>query len=123
MFREIVKDLYIGKSKLSFNANGRALSPTVTIQDVMDSVELKKDRYPDFRTIGVFYPTTKIFIISPIWANVQIFVTGIPKGEILDNFRLENTLWSSYYEDSYRGYLFQVLPINQEPKLIIDGSN
>lgn len=122
MFREIVKDLYIGKSKLSFNSNGRSLSPTVTIQDVMDSVELK-DRYPDFRTIGVFYPATRTFMISPIWANVQIFVTGIPKGEILDNFRLENTLWSSYYEDSYRGYLFQVLPINQEPKLIIDGSN
>lgn len=47
----------------------------------------------------------------------QIYVTGIPKGAILDNFRLEKTIWSSYYEDDIRGYLFQVT--DGYPKLII----
>ena len=86
MFGAIVKDLYLGKSKIQFFCN-------------------KKD-YLDGK-----------FEITPMMPKHQIYVTGIPKGAILDNFRIQRTFWSSYYEDDIRGYLFQVT--DGYPKLII----
>ena len=41
-------------------------------------------------------------------------VSYIPKGAILDNFRIRRVYWSSYYEDDIRGYLFQITDIEYD---------
>ena len=114
MFGAIVRDLYIGKSKLQFFCNQREIQPTTLVSDVLQPTGFTGNM-PDYGTYGN-YKEGK-FGITPIMPKHQIYVTGIPKGAILDNFRLEKTIWSSYYEDDIRGYLFQVT--DGYPKLII----
>ena len=105
MFREIVKDLYIGKSKLTIECNQREIPQTALIQDVLQPTGFTGNM-PDYCTLGNFKDGK--FEITPVMPKHRLFVTGIPKGAILDNFRIRRTYWSSYYEDDIRGYLFQI---------------
>lgn len=117
MFGAIIKDLYIGKSKMDFIANGKALESTVVFDNILlPTGYSEKLKLPDYGNIGIF--TEDNFIVTPLHSTHWFLVTGIPKNEILDNFRLEGVIWSSYYEDSRRGYLFQILPMEQKLKLI-----
>lgn len=97
--------------------NGRTLESTVVFDNILlPSKYEDKLRLPDYGNIGIF--TGDNFIITPLNATDWFLVTGIPKKEILDNFRLEGVIWSSYYEDDRRGYLFQIIPMEQKLKLI-----
>ena len=71
---------------------------------------------PDYGTYGNFKDGK--FEITPMMPKHCLFITGVPKGAILDNFRVRRTYWSSYYEDDIRGYLFQITD-ESIPRLII----
>ena len=71
---------------------------------------------PDYGTYGNFKDGK--FEITPMMPKHCLFITGVPKGAILDNFRVRRTYWSSYYEDDVRGYLFQITD-ESIPRLII----
>lgn len=105
MFREIVKDLYIGKSKLIIECNQREIPQTTLVQDVLQPTGFTGNM-PDYGTLGNFREGK--FEITLMMPKHRLYVTGIPKGAILDNFRIRRTYWSSYYEDDIRGYLFQI---------------
>lgn len=115
MFREIVKDLYIGKSKLTIECNQKEIPQTTLIQDVLQNTGFTGNM-PDYGTYGNFKDGK--FEITPIMPKHCLFITGVPKGAILDNFRVRRTYWSSYYEDDVRGYLFQITD-ESIPRLII----
>ena len=126
MFSTIVKDLYIGKSKLTFKVNDKIIPDTHTIgQFFFRAAMIPIKNSPDYGTFGNFWihDNQGTFEITLFHPEHKIYVTGVPKGEVLDNFRLEDTVWSSYYEDDMRGYLFQIIPSNVKPKLIINGSD
>lgn len=128
MYSNIVKDLYIGKSKLTFRANDTDIPDIMTIGKLFYLVNPNTEQgrnLPDYGTFGNLWIHNNqgTFEITFLHPEHKIYVTGIPKGEVLDNFRLEGTVWSSYYEDDYRGYLFQIIPSDIKLKLIIDGSN
>ena len=106
MFTNIVKDLYIGKSKLIIKCNQKELPQTTLVMDVLR---------PTGFTGNLL--ATGEFEITPMMPKHRLYVTGIPKGAILDNFRIRRVYWSSYYEDNIRGYLFQIT--DEYPKLII----
>lgn len=127
MYANIVKNLYIGKSKLIFEAND-CIIPDVTEIGEIFFITGWDGNLPDYGTIGNLwvYNNQGTFEITFKRPDHKIFVTGIPKGAILDNFRLKETIWSSYYEDNQRGYLFQIVPYDTViPNLIIEpnGSN
>lgn len=110
MFTNIVKDLYVGKSKLNIRFQGQAIKPE-TVIDILGVPypKLKKyPTYPDYVIIGNF-DGKDIFDIKLGTNNHALLITGIPKGaKTLDWYRVKEAIWSSYYEDNYRGYLFQV---------------
>lgn len=119
MLRQYIKNLYMGKSRLKFeNSIGQHLPSSTLIHQLMSETEYVGNM-PDYMAYGrPTYEGNKItgFQID-FKGNYRLLVTGIPKGEILDNFRIQRCFWSSYYEDSYRGYLFQIT--DEYPKLII----
>lgn len=117
MFRELISQLYIGKSRLTLLCNGRELPQTTLIMDAMQPTGYSFN-LPDYCTFGNFSLDTREFEITPMMPRHRLFVTGIPKNEILDNFRLQEVIWSSYYEDNIKGYLFQITRMGT-PKLII----
>lgn len=118
MFREIVKDLYISKSKLrEIRVNGKIMSSNTLVKDVALPTTFG-NTLPDYGTIGTLCnimgfgipDNSFIFEVDPK-GDHKLFITGIPKDALsLKAFKLKHTIWSSYYEDDKRGYLFQVLP-------------
>lgn len=116
MFREIVKDLYIGKSKLTIKCNGREIPQTTLLQDIMQPTSFM-GRMPDYGTYGNLLANGE-FEITLKFPRHRLFVTGVPKSEVLDNYRITRTYWSSYYEDDIRGYLFQITDMTI-PRMVI----
>lgn len=117
MFREIVKDVYIGKSQLGIWVNGKRVPKETLVKDIALPT-LLGNKLPDYGTIGTLCnimgfgipDNSFIFEVDPK-GDHKLFITGIPKKTYdLDLYRLKGRLWSSYYEDDKRGYLFQVLP-------------
>lgn len=107
MFREIVKDVYIGKSQLGIWVNEKRVPKETLVKDIALPT-LLGNKLPDYGIIGNF--TQWEFEVNS-GGNYKLFITGIPKKTYdLDLYRLKRRLWSSYYEDDKRGYLFQVLP-------------
>jgi hypothetical protein len=115
MFGTIVKDLYIGKSKLTIECNQKEIPQTTLVQDILQNTGFTGNM-PDYGTYGNFKDGK--FEITPMMPKHCLFITGVPKGAILDNFRVRRTYWSSYYEDDVRGYLFQITD-ESIPRLII----
>lgn len=124
MYSNIVKDLYIGKSKLLIQVNDKTVEDTTLIGKILLPTGYQGNM-PDYGTMGSLWIHNNQGTFEITWKRPdhKLYVTGIPKGAILDNFRLQGSVWSSYYEDDIRGYLFQIIPIDVEPKLIIHGSN
>lgn len=125
MYSNIVKDLYIGKSKLIFEAND-CIIPDVTEIGKIFFPTGWEGNLPDYGTMGNLWVHNNQGTFEITWKRPEhkIWVTGIPKGAILDDFRIQETIWSSYYEDNIRGYLFQITDyLITKPKLINDGSN
>ena len=112
MFAHIVKNQYIGKSKLTFIKNGEVLSPQTLFGDISLPI-IKKTKYqPDLVIIGSYHKG--IINLTPDILEkinlVKLVVTGIPKRVPLDKYKLPFVIWESYYEDNYHGYLFQIIP-------------
>ena len=132
MFGKIVKNQYVGKAKIDFTINGRSLDGKNLIGDIgipfMDSngIPFTNLDYhlPDYYILGdVSDISTMELIPNDIRKTKVLYITGIPKEATrLDSYRLNGVLWSSYYEDKYRGYLFQMVDFStpvemKEPKL------
>lgn len=130
MFKQVVYNTYIGKSHLALIKDGKFLEGNSKIGDISyPCVILDKNRdtltWPDYYIMGWFEPATEadpanLFHILKPWNKIihHLYITGIPKGApSLEPFRLENCLWSSYYEDDLHGYLFQILRRNELLKL------
>ena len=122
MFKKLVNNLYIGKSKLKFYmlTTVRAELKSTNIFEKITNKDFRKspNKYlPDVLVEGE-YSTDELgnglfrvlFGEQPSKPNThRLYVTGIPKNTPnLDFFRIKETIWTSYYEDSHRGYLFQI---------------
>ena len=94
MFTNIVKDLYIGKSKLNIRFQNQIIEP----ETIVDSLGVP---YPKLKE----YPTFPDYVVIGNFDGKDIFNKG---AKTLDWYRVKEAIWSSYYEDNYRGYLFQV---------------
>ena len=132
MFGKIVKNQYVGKAKIDFTINGRSLDGKNLIGDIgipfIDSngIPFTNLDYhlPDYYILGdVSDISTMELIPQDIRKTKVLYITGIPKEAArLDSYQLKGVLWSSYYEDKYRGYLFQMVDFStpvemKEPKL------
>lgn len=78
MFGAIVKDLYIGKSKLRFFCNKRELQPTTLVSDVLQPTGFTGNM-PDYGTYGN-YKEGK-FGITPICPNIRYMLLVFRKGQ------------------------------------------
>lgn len=132
MFGKIVKNQYVGKAKIDFTIKGQSLDGKNLIGDIgipfIDSngIPFTNLDYhlPDYYILGdVSDISTMELIPQDIRKTKVLYITGIPKEATrLESYRLKGVLWSSYYEDKYRGYLFQMVDFStpvemKEPKL------
>lgn len=122
MFENIVRNQYIGKSKLTFTKNGEILSNETLIEELAEAftdwqgipISLQIDKAPDYFIEGHFFSDINSWELEPEESldTQRLYITGIPKDSLdLDEFKIKDALWSSYYEDNYRGYLFQIAPL------------
>lgn len=128
MYKRLVKNLFIGKSKLIFYKKGFNLKrlPDTTTFDELDIIdvgfptmllepqrEALQERLPDIMLYGelsIYDQSFTMDINNPTKGSDRLFITGISLGTPdLDKYRFKNAIWSSYYEDDHRGYLFQVV--------------
>lgn len=130
MFKQVVYNTYIGKSKIPIVKDGRWLGAEEKIGDISyPCVFLDKNKdtltWPDYYLMGFYESGTEddplhFFQCLKPWKKIlhHLYITGIPKGvKSLEPYRLEGCIWSSYYEDDLHGYLFQILPSNLTLKL------
>ena len=115
MYTNIVKNQYVGKSKIDFTFYGQPLPKNALIGDLglpfQDEngvpYNLKCTYLPDY---FIFGDISDISTMNMPGKTKILYITGIPKfASRLEDYRLKDAIWSSYYEDKYRGYLFQVL--------------
>lgn len=122
MFANIVKNQYVGKSKLDFTLNGNLIDPKMIIGDIGLPLVTPQgcplvdiDRYfPDYFITGTVSDISTLELIPNDMDKAKVLlITGIPKNApSLDKYRMKEVTWSSYYEDDYRGYLFQIVNAN-----------
>lgn len=116
MFAHIIKNQYIGKSKLTLLKDGNVISPQTLMGDLGLPLIKKTKYHPDLVIFGSY--NKGIINLSPEGLEkinlVKLVVTGIPKRDTLEPYKLPSVIWESYYEDSHRGYLFQIIP-NDKP--------
>lgn len=122
MFAKIVKNQYVGKSKIDFTFDGNRIDSKTLIGDIGMPFNSKgHDPFlPDYFIMGDIsdLSTMELIISNPNKFKV-LYVTGIPKNvRDIGVFKLKDVIWESYYEDRYRGYLFQVLDSNTPVELI-----
>lgn len=131
MFPDIVKNQYIGKSKIDFTYQGKPIDGTNIIQDIcLPLKRLIKDNklncyMPDYFVIGKVTDICTMDIWIPEISKGDIlYITGIPKYSMsLSSYKLKNIQWDSYYEDKYRGYLFQMARVQDPVQLVQDIRN
>lgn len=121
----ILKHLYIGKSHLNFIKDGSTLLPDTTFGDLgRDLIDLQyitlpqwvlgtKSIIPNLAITGTLDIISKTFDVSPIEAKHTLLITKVPLGKNLQEYKFKDILWSSYYQDQYRGYLFQIIPVQR----------
>lgn len=112
MFTALVKNQYIGKSKLDFQKDGKPLNPTTligNIKGIENTLPISKYDY-DYMIIGEIKDinTIELNFNHDSDSTVAICITGIPKKWPLAKFKYSDNIWESFYEDNIRGYLFQV---------------
>ena len=89
MFREIVKDLYIGKSKLTIECNQKEIPQTTLVQDILQNTGFTGNM-PDYGTYGNFKDGK--FEITPMMPKHCLFITGVPKRQSLIISELEEPI-------------------------------
>ena len=121
MFGDIVGNQYIGKSKLDIcMGNGLIrVYPTQLINNLCkkmpDSIRVAYKYAPDYYLpCNVIDMCTISIPADPVTDRFKyiLMITGIPKKVPLSNFKFIEVTWQSYYEDSYRGYLFQLMRVD-----------
>lgn len=120
MFEKIVGNQYIGKSKLTFTRKGETLSKETLIGELANifkdwqgiPMAIQNEKAPNYFIEGHFSSDTNSWELEPEESldTQRLYITGIPKDLDLEEFKIGDALWSSYYEDNYRGYLFQIAP-------------
>lgn len=128
MFGKIVKNQYVGKSKIDFTFGGRSLDGKNLIGDI--GIPFTDSRGIPFTTLEPYMPdyyilgdvsdiSTMELIPQDIRKTKVLYITGISKEATrLDDYKLKGVLWSSYYEDQYRGYLFQMVSSSTQVELM-----
>lgn len=118
MFTNIVKNQYVGKSKIDFTFQGSVIDGTTLVKDIGimfadnngESFNNTCSFLPDYYIPGKVIDLCTIDIGDLSTRETSfLFITGIPKRKSLDPYRLKDVVWSSFYEDDYRGYLFQLV--------------
>ena len=118
-------NLYIGKSKINL----------ISLNEVVPNDELVKiwmcpycpynhtadkllDKYlPHFRVSGNFTPPNT-FTIHIENRPYTLWLTQTNPKIPLDLYRLKGCVWSSYYEEERKGYLWQITPNVDLPELL-----
>ena len=131
-----VSKQYIGKSKLKFQYKGKyskrpfPISKETLIGDLSRILFIPGgyQTLPDYYLSGTFSLDEQTFSVNYDHLKIGLpyqdilYITGVPKETLnLDIFRLENSKWSSYYEDAHGGYLFQILNYKQSLNTIQHG--
>lgn len=118
MFTNIVKNQYVGKSKIDFTFQGSLIDGTTLVKQIgilfadsngepfINECKFLPDYYIPGKVVDLC--TMDIGDLTPGETSF-LFITGIPKRKSLDDYRIKEVIWSSYYEDAYRGYLFQLI--------------
>lgn len=119
MFKQVVYNTYIGKSKLSLISEGKSVDNKTKIGEISYPLTSLKgnSKYPDYYIRGLYLESTEedpaefFQIVKPYKKCTHcLCITGIPKGALsLNPYRLQDCLWSSYYEDDLHGFLFQIV--------------
>lgn len=130
MFKQVTYNTYIGKCKLALIKEGNLVDGTTKIGDIAYPVIiLDKNRdnlkWPDYYLMGLYIaptnddPLSFFQMVKPYEkCTHHLYITGIPKGvKSIESFRLNECIWSSYYEDKLHGYLFQIVRSNTILKL------
>ena len=133
MYTDIVRKQYVGKSKLDFYLEGELIKTPLEIGSLGFTLEDEKcNKFQDInRYLPDYYIPIKIRDISSVEIGMGktldfthiLYITGVPKFKPLKPFRIKDIKWDSYYEDLYRGYLFQILKVGQEIELMNDCNN
>lgn len=115
-----VSQQYVTKSKLTLKYTSKGgnyeIEPYVEIGNVAQRLYMPGcDKHlPDFYIRGTFNPKKRSFELTYDQLGFfphALYITGVPSGHLdLDDFKLRDNIWSSYYEDEKGGYLFQILP-------------
>ena len=125
MYTNIVKNQYIGKIKLNFYFKDNSLPNTMQWQELGFKLEDRKgikfnsiNKYlPDYYVPLYIKNIPKVNIALPNdkgFYNRILLITGIPTGKSLEPFKLKDIIWESYYEDKYRGYLYQIISLESD---------
>ena len=127
MYTERLVNLYINKSKLNLGWDkSSSLNYETKVGDIAKMVDIDDAQLanlsnwckPDFSIIGQLIkynqpPSNPIYIIGNKSLRTHtLYITGVKLGSNLNNFRLPNVEFSSYWEDRVGndiGYLFQVV--------------
>ena len=130
MFKQVTYNTYIGKGKLAIIKDNLFVDGTTKIGDIAYPVvildnDIDNLKWPDYYLMGFYINPTEedpanIFQIVEPWIECThyLYITGIPKSaKSLEPFRLQDCIWSSYYEDNRHGFLFQIIRSNTILKL------
>lgn len=130
MFKQVTYNTYIGKGKLTLIKDHLLVDGTTKIGDIAYPVvildkDIDNSKWPDYYLMGFYITPTEddpanMFQIVKPWIECThyLYITGIPKSaKSLDPFRLQDCIWSSYYEDDRHGFLFQIIRSNTILKL------
>lgn len=115
-----VSQQYVTKSKLTLKYISKGgnyeIESDVEIGNVAQRLYMPGcDKHlPDFYIRGTFNYRKRTFELTYDQLGFfphALYITGVPAGHLdLDDFKLRDCIWSSYYEDEKGGYLFQILP-------------
>lgn len=111
-----VGNLYIGKSKLSFIKNGNYLPSSTLVKDVLVKSSSGDQPYtmttPEYYVDGLFDTIEDNFFFLDGTPAHRLYISAIPLSvEDVNDYKIvfPTPIWTSYYEDSVRGYLFQII--------------
>lgn len=92
-----------------------AISPRFQVGEMFIKADLNYFGAPDYILPGIFDlgPRPHLFMPKPLKDAAHILsITGVPKNGAQD-FKIPGALYTSYWEDSKYGYLFQVIDVQQ----------